>query len=171
MNPGEVATTKFLLSEFMKSEDWNRIDEALKYSSPVRYDDIIKARDKFLGEEHFLEAAKNYPDKTAEEIRNLAGFLTITEESREVFLPGCRGAWHITDFSKINGDDYFLMYNDNSRTKEVIVDRSGNILMDRRCNFEDLKDRLDKEARKNGSPEKSADDKKSKSKSKEKEER
>lgn len=168
MNPGEVATTKFLLNEFMKSDEWNRIDEMLKYNAPVRYDKIIQARDKFLGEDHFAEAAKNYPDKTPEEVRNLAGYLTITEDTREVFLPGHRGAWHVRDFSKINGENFYMLYNRDSRTNQVIVDSCGNIRMDRRCNFADLKDRLEEEARLSGSSVKSADGK-SKKKNKENE--
>lgn len=153
MNPGEAATTKFLLSEFMKSDDWEKIDESLKDNAPVRYADMIQARDKFLGEEYFAEAAKDYPDKTPDEIRNLAGYLTITESSREVFLPGHRGAWYITDVSKINGESFFMMHNKDSRADQVIVDSHGKILMDRRCNFDDLKDRLEEEARMNRPPE------------------
>lgn len=152
MNPGEAATTKFLLGEFMKSDDWEKIDGSLKDSAPVRYADMVQARDKFLGEGYFTENAKNYPGRTLAEVRNLAGYLTITEDSREVFLPGHRGAWHITDFAKINGEGYYMMHNKDSRTSEVIVDSKGIILMDRRCNFEDLKDRLDEEARMNRAP-------------------
>lgn len=153
MNPGEAATTKFLLGEFMKSDDWEKIDESLKHNAPVRYADMIQARDKYLGEEYFAEAAKNYPDKTPDEIRNLAGYLTITDGSREVFLPGHRGAWHITDAEKIYGENYYMMYNKDSKADRVIVDSHGKILMDRRCNFDDLKDRLEEEARMNRHPE------------------
>ena len=72
MTPMQAATTRFLLGEFMQSDEWKRIDETLKYNAPVRYDDIVKVRDKYFDEQYFMDVAKNYPDKSSEAIRNLA---------------------------------------------------------------------------------------------------
>lgn len=171
MTPMQAATTRFLLGEFMQSDEWKRIDDTLKYNAPVRYDDIVKVRDKYFDEQYFMDAAKNYPDRSPETIRNLAGYLTITEDSKEIVLPGHKGSWHITDFSKINGDEFFLMYNEDSSLKEVIVNRHGHIVMDKKCDFDDLKDRLDEEARSKEDHSKKDAAKKTKKKSKGKEER
>lgn len=146
MNLNEMAVSKFLITEFMKSDQWEKIDESLKHNLPVSFDKIIKARDKYFDEAYFSQAVKDYPNKTEAEIRNLAGYLTITDESTNISFPNTKGVWYTVDSAKINGNDYYLMYNNDGKS-DVIVDRNGNMMMRGRCNFEDLKDRLDEEER------------------------
>lgn len=145
MSPNEMAVAKFLITEFMQSDQWDRINESLKYNAPVKYDYLLKTRDKYLGEDYFMQSQSRYPNKTEAEIRNIAGYLTITDDSTGVSLPNTKGIWHTEDSTKINGDEYYLMYNDDGR-KNVIVDRTGTVMMSGHCNFEDLRDRLAEES-------------------------
>lgn len=154
MQPDEVTTSKFLISEFMKSEQWSVIDDSLKYNAPVNFDDIIKTRDKFFNEKYFSERLAEHPGRSEEELRNLAGYITITDESMDISLPGQKGIWDTADFAKINGNEYFLMYNKEDDKQNVIVDKFGKVHMNHNCNFEDLKDRLNEELHEAGSQEK-----------------
>ncbi|NLD19150.1 MAG: ImmA/IrrE family metallo-endopeptidase [Clostridiales bacterium] len=170
MSAQEAVTSKFLISEFMKSDQWGTINESLKYNAPVHYGDLISTRDKYFDEKYFSQRTAAYPDKTEAEIRNLAGYLTITEDSMNISLKGRDGIWDAIESQKINGNEYFLMYNKNDEKQNVIVDKSGNVLMHKNCDFEDLKDRLSEEASMKQSQEKpSKEVKKSRKKNKEKE--
>lgn len=145
MSPEEIATTNFLISEFINQPNWTAISDYMKYNAPINYDKVIETRDKFYGEELISETVKNYPGKTETELRNLAGYVTITEETASFKFRGEEGLWNVVESQNIYGNDYFLMYNENNVDESVIVDKAGKIQM-RGKEFEDLKDRLDEEA-------------------------
>ena len=145
MTQEEVATTNFLLSEFMEQPNWPAIKDYMQYNAPVNYDKVIEIRDKFYHEDLIMEAVKKYPGKTETELRNLAGYVTVTDNAASFKFKGEEGLWNVAESQNIYGNKYFLMYNENNVNESIIVDKAGRIQM-RDKGFEDLKDRLDEEA-------------------------
>lgn len=145
MTAEEIATTNFLISEFMEQPNWSTIRDYMQYNAPINYDKVIETRDKFYSEDLISEAAKNHPGKTDAELRNLAGYITVTDDTASFKFRGTEGLWNVVESQNIYGNDYFLMYNENNVDESIIVDKAGKIQM-RDKGFEDLKDRLDEEA-------------------------
>lgn len=145
MTAEEIATTNFLISEFMEQPNWSAIRDYMQYNAPINYEKVIETRDKFYGEDLISEAIKNYPGKTGTELRNLAGYVTITDDTASFKFRGTEGLWNVAESQNVYGNDYFLMYNENNVDASIIVDKAGKIQM-RDKGFEDLKDRLDEEA-------------------------
>ena len=145
MSPEEIATTNFLISEFMEQSNWSAIKDYMQYNIPINYDKVIETRDKFYSEELISEAIKHYPGKTESDLRNLAGYVTITDDTASFKFRGEEGLWNVAESQNIYGDKYFLMYNENNVDESIIVDKAGRVQM-RDKEFEDLKDRLDEEA-------------------------
>lgn len=144
MNGAEIASTNYLISKFMEQDNWTQIDEYLKYNAPVSYDTILSARDKFCVEEKLMEAPRDYRMKSEVELRNLAGYVTISDETASFPLKGEEGLWNVMESKTINGDKYFMMYNEMNPDKTLIVDRNGSIQC-RNRDFGDLYDRLEEE--------------------------
>ena len=145
MSAEEIATTNFLISEFMEQPNWSAIKDYMQYNAPVNYDRVIETRDKFYSEDLIAEAAKRYPQKSESEIRNLAGYVTITDDTASFKFRGEEGVWNVAESQNIYGNEYFLMYNENNVDESIIVDKAGKIQM-RDKGFSDLKDRLEEEA-------------------------
>lgn len=145
MSPEEIATTNFLISEFMEQSNWSAIKDYMQYNIPINYDKVIETRDKFYSEELISEAIKHYTGKTESDLRNLAGYVTITDDTASFKFRGEEGLWNVAESQNIYGDKYFLMYNENNVDESIIVDKAGRVQM-RGKEFEDLKDRLDEEA-------------------------
>lgn len=144
MSQEEIATTNFLISEFMYQLNWTAIKDYMQYNAPINYDKVIDTRDKFYSEDLISEAIKNYPGKTETELRNLAGYVTITDDTASFKFRGTEGLWNVAESQSIYGNDYFLMYNENNVDQSIIVDSAGRIQM-RDRGFTDLKDRLEEE--------------------------
>ena len=144
MSGAEIASTNYLISKFMEQDNWAQIDEYLKYNAPVSYDTILSARDKFCVEEKLMEAPRDYRTKSEVELRNLAGYVTISDETAAFSLKGEDGLWNVMESKTINGDKYFMMYNEINPDKTLIVDRNGSIQC-RGRDFGDLYDRLEEE--------------------------
>lgn len=149
MSAEEIATTNFLISEFMEQPNWSAIKDYMQYNAPdnapINYDRVIETRDKFYSEDLIAEAAKRYPQKSESEIRNLAGYVTITDDTASFKFRGEEGVWNVAESQNIYGNEYFLMYNENNIEESIIVNKAGKIQM-RGKDFEDLKDRLDEQA-------------------------